>query len=153
LFRGDYTGAEVDLNKAILLKSDDIDVYYFLGLTKDYQGYYDEAILNYDIMISKDKNNLDALNGIANVLRKTDDINEAHRIIDIAIDKKPKVGAFYGTKSAIYSSENDTENFYKYFEKALSFNAKASNLHEDIKAKYFGEERFKEVLQKYEQTL
>jgi tetratricopeptide (TPR) repeat protein len=152
-FKDDYKGAEEDLNMAINLKTDDIDVYYYLGLVKDNQENYDEAMIQYRKMIAKDKNNTNALNGIANILRKTGDISEAHRIIDKAIKKEPKEGAFYGTKAAVYASANDEDNFYFYFDKALSLEAKASSLHADVKLKYSLDIRFKEILQKHEQTL
>lgn len=149
----DYIGSENDFLRAVELNTDDNDVYYYLGQAKEKQGNYDGAMIEYFILISKDKKNVSALNGIANILRIKGKIKKAHKTIDKAINISPKEGVFYGTKAAVYASDNDNENFYKFFNKALSMNAKATTLHKDVKTKYFREERFKEILIKHEQTL
>lgn len=47
----------------------------------------------------------------------------------------------------------DNENFYKYFEECLENGAKAEWFYNDVKEKYRNEQRFKEILARYNQTI
>lgn len=57
------------------------------------------------------------------------------------------------SKAEIFSSENDGESFYKYLEISFSNGAKAAWLDDDIKEKYRNENRFQDLLQKYNLSL
>jgi tetratricopeptide (TPR) repeat protein len=116
----DYEGAKEDYKKALELNNGLIDAVYNLGLTQAYLGEFNEAITNYDKLISKfpGNDNLYIQKAMAHMELKN--YKEAFENFGNSILLNPNSNAFYTRGLALLSI-----NYYKEaqadFYKAIEF--------------------------------
>lgn len=144
-----YHKAIEDIDKAINLDPSESLIYmkvYYLIYLNEFELAF--SLLN-KIKI-KDEN---YYNTLANYYRLEGNFNLAFSIIDKAISLNGDEGRLIGTKTAIYASMNDDENFFKYLNEILSQGENATNFLPDIKNKYKNNKKFLEILEKYNQKI
>jgi len=115
----DYEGAKEDYKKALELNNGLIDAVYNLGLTQAYLGEFNEAITNYDKLISKfpGNDNLYIQKAMAHMQLKN--YKEAFENFGNSILLNPNSNAFYTRGLALLSINYYKEaqaDFYKAIE-------------------------------------
>ncbi|MBE7686817.1 tetratricopeptide repeat protein [Tenacibaculum finnmarkense genomovar ulcerans] len=170
-YRGDaysdlknYEKSIKDYEKSINLGNDNNLIYYSLGEIYLELNDLDEALKYYDLASEKVEKNIDRLiylHSYANVYRKKRMFEKAFEILKEAIEglknnskaKKIDFGVIYGTKAAVYSDMNNEDKFYEFLEESFKCGTKVFWLLNDILDKYKYEERFKNLLDKYNQSI
>lgn len=144
----DYDKAIEFINKALSIEpSDDYyytKYYYLLNSNKVEEAY---SILSR--MRNKDE---EYSNALANYYRLNGNYEMALMTIEKLI-KSSHDKRFVGTKAAIYASMEDHENFYKFLEEILIEGTDVNMFLPDVKHKYKKENKFIEILEKYNQVL
>lgn len=148
-----YNEAIIDLDKAIEIEPKNAVFYTFRGLAKRDSNDFNGAIIDFDKGIELNPKNEIAYSAKSNLFRLLLKLDEAHDLINIAIRLDSNASNNYGTKAAIFSSQNNEEGFYKYAEIAFEKKAKAYWFDDDVKEKYRNEPRFQALLAKYNLSL
>jgi len=152
--KGEYDKAIEDYTKAIDLDSKCKEAYNNRGIAYINKEEYDKAIEDFSKAIELDPKFVYAYNGRGLAYYEKGEYDEAKKDFDKAIEFDPEFSYAYGSLAEMYSTLNDTEEFYKYLEIALS---KKYPLIEEIKEdeelkrlydKYKDEKRFKDIMKK-----
>lgn len=93
-----------------------------------------------------------ALNARANLLRYLKDYKQAYSDVYKAIEINPDQSVYFGTLAEIHADNNKIEDFYLNLNVALSKGIKVSELNsaKDVYARFIQEERFINLMRKYE---
>ncbi|WP_299603655.1 SIR2 family protein [uncultured Aquimarina sp.] len=148
-----YQKALEDCNKAINLDPKKSHFYNYRGIIWTSLKCYEEALTDHNKAISMDPGCGAYYASKSNTLRRMNLLSDAMKTVDIAIEKDTDPGPSYGNKAAIYSALGERIKFYEFLELAFKKKAKAEWLDDDIKKEYKDDERFQELLMKYNQTL
>jgi tetratricopeptide (TPR) repeat protein len=148
-----------ELNKAIEysikskeLDSTNISVYTNLSFYLEKLGQYDEAITLLNQALEIENTNDRVFNCRADLLRNLGRIQEAYLDIYKAIDLNSKNHVYFGTLAEIFASDGKMNEFYFNLNIALGMGLSAKEMRsaKDVYSKFVNEERFINLLKKYD---
>ena len=148
-----FSKSLASIGKSINLNPSSSGSFLLKGTINDTLGKYDEALEDYNKSIEFDVKRIGAYSNKANLLRKMGELEVAMLTLEEGFKYDSKDGALLGTKATIFSAYNKDEEFFYYLEKAFQNNALAKWLDDDIKEKYFKDQKFINLLEKYNQKL
>jgi tetratricopeptide (TPR) repeat protein len=138
---GEFKPALEHLKKAESLTSDKENLMYiygWIGFIYDGMGYLDDAILYYSrsLNLARDLGNKSmqatALNGIANIYKRKDELDKAlsyyEESLKLETDEKEKAGT-YNNIAIIYVNKNDYQKAVEYFQKAIEISERYGDYH------------------------
>ncbi len=152
-------GVLKDFNKAIEYSRESIkakpkSIMGYDNLAFYYQkiGEYNKSLMTINRAIAVENTNDRILNSRADLYRILGDLEKAYVDIYKAIEINPKDPVYFGTLAEIFASEGRIEEFYYNLNIALGMGLKAKimNTARDVYEKFKDEERFKNLLKKYD---
>jgi len=147
-----YNEAIIDFEKAISLDGTNAKYYYWCANVYLYTNKFDKAEEFLVLAENLGHNKSDIYNMYANLYRLKNNIEKAFEFIEkaIKIDDDP---ILIGTKAVIYATNGNDLEFYKSLEDVLKKGIDAKRLFPDIKKKYKDDEKFNQILKKYNQAI
>lgn len=107
----------------------------------------------YEILIKENETNVAIYNSYSDYLRTKEKYEEAKNILNKAFEINSEYALGYATLAEIYSMQDQDAEFYRNFELALKFKLTSNIIFNfdviDIYKKYFEQERFIKLLEKY----
>jgi tetratricopeptide (TPR) repeat protein len=148
----DYAKAIDYSQQSIKIKPKSIVGYGNLAIYYKECGDFNKSLTTINKAIAIENMNDRILNSRADLFRLLGDLEKAYVDIYKAIEINPKEPVYFGTLAEIFASEGKIEEFYYNLNIALGMGLKAKSMKTamDIYKKFKDEERFKNLLKKYD---
>lgn len=149
----EFTKAKDNLSKAFLHFEDEAFAKLNILMCDSYLNTNIDYSQEYELLIKQNETNVAVYNSYADYLRVKGSYEVAKNILNKAFEINSEYAMGYATLAEIYSMQNQDAEFYRNFELALKFKLSSNVIFNfdviDIYKKYFLQDRFIKLLEKY----
>lgn len=150
---GKYEEAVRELNEALRLNPDYIEVHNNLGVTYDRVGMPDEAVNELKEALKLNPNYTEAHCNLGNIYARSGRYEEAAGELHEALRINPELAIAHNNLGNIYAFQKRNEEAIQEFKEALRINPDYAPAHNNLGNAYAEAGRFEDALQEFQEAL